>query len=291
MWRLAAVALVAVACGSVTVQAQTLTLAYAKGTTYHYTVHMTSEYALNSGAINEPAKLDMKAKETVSVNSVDASGVADVSVTFSDSTMTMSMGTSQSKTTITQTQAMFPTLDVKIAADGRVLSVNGTSISTEMSFGVGMGNGIVSAVLPDNAVKPGDSWSKTYDQPGPLGSGSIHITANSKYLRNEKFHGVQAAVVETKSTASYDFTQSFSGQANAGDKSSLSLKGTTTADVTSWIDPSAHRLLKTLMKATSELTMSMSLGAPPAGAVPGMPIGPAGPFTIKGVETFDLEPA
>ncbi len=291
MRRLAAVALVAVACGAVAVHAQTLTLAYKTGATYHYTIHMTSNYAVSSGAINEPAKLDMKAKETVKVNSVDSSGVADVSVMFSDSTMTMTMGNSQSKTTITQTQAMFPTLDVKIAADGRVLSVNGTSISADLSFGVGMGNGIVSAVLPDSAVKPGDTWSKTYDQPGPLGSGSIRITANSKYLRNEKFHGVQAAVVETKSSANIEFTQTLNGQPGAGGGSSLSLNGTTTADVTSWIDPSAHRLLKTLMNANSELTMSMSMGAPPGSAVPGMPAGAAGPMTIKGTQTFDLEPA
>src|SRR5260370_38614809 len=107
MRRLAAVALVAVACGAVAVHAQTLTLAYKTGATYHYTIHMTSNYAVSSGAINEPAKLDMKAKETVKVNSADSSGVADVRATFPDSTMPMPMGTNQSKTKIAQTHDMF----------------------------------------------------------------------------------------------------------------------------------------------------------------------------------------
>lgn len=290
MRRLVAIALVAVACGAVTVHAQALTLAYTKGATYHYTLHVTSSYSVNVGALSDPANLDMKAKEAVTVNSVDSAGVADVSVTFTDTTMTLSMGNSKSKTTITQTQAMFPTLDVKIAADGRVLGVNGMSMSADLSFGGGMGNGIVSAVLPDNAVKPGDSWSKTYDQPGLLGGGTVHVTANSKYLRNETFHGVQAAVVETKSTLNIDVSDKMGGQ-TGGAASSFSLKGTATSDVTSWIDPSAHRLLKSTMKGSTEMSISMSIAPPPDSTLPNMPAGLAGPMTIKGTETFDLEPA
>jgi hypothetical protein len=72
----------------------------------------------------------------------------------------------------------------------------------------------------------------------------------------------------------------------------VSLTGTSTSDVTSWIDPSAHRLLKTLMKGTTEIAMTMNMGSLPSGTVPDVPTaGLTGPFNIKGTETLVLEPA
>src|SRR5437879_13532437 len=79
MRRLAAIALVAVACGAVVAHAQTLSLAYAKGATYHYTLHTTSNLSTDMGTVSAPVKMDMTAKEAVTVNSVDSKGVADVS--------------------------------------------------------------------------------------------------------------------------------------------------------------------------------------------------------------------
>ncbi|TMC99314.1 MAG: hypothetical protein E6J05_06075, partial [Chloroflexi bacterium] len=78
MRRLAAIALAAVACGAVVAHAQTLSLAYAKGATYHYTLHTTSNLSTDMGTVSAPVKMDMTAKEAVTVNSVDSKGVADV---------------------------------------------------------------------------------------------------------------------------------------------------------------------------------------------------------------------
>ena len=295
MRRLAAIALVAVACGAVTAHAQTLSLAYSTGATYHYTLHMTSSFSMDMGTSSAPFKMDMTAKEAVTVNSVDAKGVADVSLTFSDVHMVMSMTSVGSSTKIDQTQSTFPTVDLKIAPDGRVVSVNGINVMSEMTLGVGGASSFVIAVLPDNAVKPKDSWSKSYDQPSPFGSGAVHVTANSKYLRNETFHGVQAAVVETTTSANIDLNMNPAQPAGKTDFPGSSIKGKWTTDVTSWIDPSAHRLLKTLMKGSTDITMSTTIqpGAPvtsPDGT-PMIPPGISGPFTMRGTSTLDLEPA
>lgn len=281
MRRLATIALLTVACGALPAQAQTLSLAYSKGDTYQYTFHMTSDVAVDTGVMTLPVKLDMKANETVKVNSVDSSGVADMTVTFTNAGWTMASGDGQTKSTTTSTLASMPPVDFKIASDGRVLSVNGVKLPGDLSFGLGGGGMLVSAVLPDGAVKPGATWTKTYDQPVPYGGGSLQVTANSKYLRNEPFQGVQAAVVETMSTMKVVI-----GTGAANSTAVPSLSGTTSSDVTSWIDPAAHRLLKSMQRSTLDFTLS-SFGATGGGTMPGI----TGPLGLKGSQTLDLEPA
>src|SRR5207245_8381731 len=134
MRRLAAIALVAVACGAVVAHAQTLSLAYAKGATYHYTLHTTSNLSTDMGTVSAPLKMEMTAKEAVTVNSVDAKGVADVSLAFSDVHMVMSMTSANASTTIKQTQSTLPHIQLQIGPDGRVLSANGMDVSQELTL-------------------------------------------------------------------------------------------------------------------------------------------------------------
>jgi hypothetical protein len=280
MRRLAIVALATIACGALTAHAQTLTLAYSKGAIYHYTLHTTSDFSIVAGAVTSPVKSDMKANETVTVESVDSSGVASVSVTVTSVSLTSTVNIGSGLTTSTTAIPTLPPVSLKMAPDGRIVSVNGVPIPGNHLSGIGVGGTIASAVLPDTSVKPGDTWSKTYDEPSPAFGGSIHVTARSTYLRDESFHGVQAAVVETASTT----TISLDSKA-ATATSTVGLKVTEASDATSWIDPTSHRLLKTLMTSSDE--MIMSAGGPAAGAIPGL----AGPFTLKGKQTLDLEPA
>lgn len=222
----------------------------------------------------------MKANETVTVDSVDSSGVASVSVTVTNVSLTSTVNIGNGLTTSTATIPALPPVSLKMTPDGRIVSVNGVTIPGNLMSGIGVGGNIASAVLPDKAVKPGDTWTKTYDDASPGGGGSIHVTATSTYLRDESFHGVQAAVVETASTTTINLDSK-----RATPTSTVGLKATETSDATSWIDPGSHRLLKTLMTSSNEMTMSS--GGPAAGAIPGL----AGPFTLKGKQTLDLEPA
>jgi hypothetical protein len=156
-----------------------------------------------------------------------------------------------------------------------------------------MGGGFISAVLPNAAVKPGDTWSKDFDQANPLGTGTIHVTTTSKYLRDESLQGVNAAVVETTSIGSVDISidmsKAIAGQSVSpattippGMFQSLSIKGTMTSETITWVDPSGHRVLKTHSAGASSATMTFAGTSGPV--MPGL----AGPIAIKTNETTDL---
>jgi hypothetical protein len=285
MKRLTLVALFAFACGAVPAQAQTLSLGYHSGDTYKYSFHSTTKQTLGASGMAVPSQIDTSATETVKVKSVDSSGTADLAITLGNFNLKSATGS------VTNTTTGLPdtTLDVSVAADGRVLSMNGQQFAGANPFLVfsGLGGGFfVSAVLPSNAVKPGDTWSKSYDQANPGGTGTVHLTSQSKYLRNETIQGVNAAVVETTSNGSLDMTL---GAPAAGAASSgfggMSIKGTLTSDVTTWIDPSTHRLLKTHSTETNSGTVNIDSSA--SSGLPGL----TGPITIKGTGTTDLNPA
>lgn len=288
MRKLALVALLVVACGAAPAHAQTLALAYKKGDVQKYTFHMTANETINTGRTDVPINIDMSAKETITVQSVDSAGVADVSVALTDVTIKSdSGGTSNSTTTTVPTQTM------KIAADGRIISVNGQS-SQANPFGVGTSGNFASAIFPSTPVKPGDTWSKDYDQGNPMGSGTIHVATKSKYLRDETLKGVSAAVVETTSNSDFDFTLDLAKLAGgtspipisgASGIKGLTMKGTTTADTTSWIDAGGHHMLKT--HVTSKTNANMTFVFAPGSSLSGL----LGPMAVKADLTLDIQPA
>ena len=301
MRRVAVVAVFLVACGILPAHAQTIALAFKQGDTYKYALHLTASFSINTGSISQDVKLDAKAKESVAVTAVESDGTADISLTVSDMTITTTgkAPDGSTSTTTTTNSTAIPPEQIKVAPDGRILSVNGESISAQSPFGVLVGSNLAYAVLPDTAVKPGDKWTKSYDQSQPGGESSVHITSNSTYLRDESFRGVNAAVIETKSTST--FTMGFGSTAPApnapnappgGQPSPVppvvggaSMQGTVTSDTISWVDPGARRVLKSTEKADLKSTISgLANGTAAAGAF-------AGGVTITGTQSLDLEPA
>lgn len=307
MRRLAVVAVFLVACGILPAHAQTIALAFKQGDTYTYALHLAANLNINAGTISQEVKIDAKAKESVAVNSVESDGTADTSLTVSGLTITTTgkAPDGSTSTTTTTNSSAIPPQQLKVAPDGRILAVNGESVSAESPFGVLVGSNLAYAVLPDTAVKPGDKWTKSYDQSQPGGQSSVHVTSNSTYLRDESFHGVNAAVIETKSTAA--FTMSFDSLAPAPNMPNppnvpnaqpgvqptpvppgvggVSMQGTVTSDTTSWVDPAARRVLKSMEKADLKSTISgLASGTAAAGAL-------AGGVTITGTQSLDLEPA
>jgi len=284
MKRLTLVALFALACGAVPVQAQTLSLGYHTGDTYKYSFHSSTKQTLGTSAMTVPADIEISATETVKVKSVDSSGTADLTMTLGNFSFKSTPGVTNNTTSAADT-----TLDISVAADGRILSIDGHQLGNADPLLVfsGLGGGFfVSAVLPSNAVKPGDSWSKSYDQANPGGMGAIHLTSHSKYLRNETIQGANSAVVETTTNGSIDIAiGSPAGAAAASGLGVMSIKGTVSTDVTMWIDPTTHRMLKTHSTETNNATMN--IGVPATSAPPGL----TGPITIKGTRTTDLTPA
>ena len=73
--------------------------------------------------------------------------------------------------------------------------------------------------------------------------------------------------------------------------SGMTIKGTLATDVTTWIDPDGHRVMKTHSTADDDATIDLKTTAPPPS--PTTPSAPqfTGPITAKGQATTDLTPA
>ena len=292
----------AVACGATAAHAQTLTLAYHQGDVYKYSLHAVFKTQI-TGAVSTPIALDMTAEEAVTVVSVDASGDADVSVATSNLSVTSTMGTIKTTTSGLPGQ----TVTMTIASDGRVLKVDGQPFAgTGLSAVSGTGGSFISAVLPSDAVKPGDTWSKTYDIANPGGTGSVNVKTDSKYLRDETIKGVSAAVVETNSAATFNLTIDLnhitgpagavpgmtgggmpsksdgSPTAEAGPQN-ITVTGTGNSDTTSWIDPGSHRVLKTHQSGSTKGTLTFQMAA-------GSTAPTITPTAIDATYTLDLTP-
>ena len=271
------------ACGSFgSSQPHTLSLAFKAADTYKYKFHATSKQTAAMAGMSIPLAIDVTAGETVTVKSVDSAGTADVTISFSGFTTKTSMGGVTNTTTGGSTHSV----DVQIRNDGTVVAINGEAMRGLAGAVTGLGGGFfIAAVLPDHAVKAGDTWSKTYDEANPDGDGSVHIVSDSKYLRDESVAGVNAAVVETKSTGTIDVTQKNPAGAT---KPGISMTGTFTTDVTTWIDPSGHRVVKSHSIAHDDLTIQL-----PANFTIDNSSSTAlqGPVTAKGDATTDLTAA
>jgi hypothetical protein len=283
-WLALMAVLAVAACGSIGAQAHTLSLGFKAGDAYKYKLHLTSKQTASMTGMSIPITLDIAASESVKVKSVDSSGVADLTLTLSGYTMKETTGG------VTNTTTGIPdeSLDIEVRADGTLVSINGVNVSGRNMLSALpciSGGFFVAAVLPDHAVKAGDTWSKTYDQSFMDTTGKLHVVSNSKYLRDETVNGVNAAVVETKSTGSIDMTPA-TGAANSP-VSAFSVKGTFTTDVTTWVDTSGHRVVKSHATGHDDVTIDLPTMSTTASASPMM----QGPITTTGDSTTDLNPA
>lgn len=287
------------ACGAFPAQhAQAITLAYKSGETFKYHFHAALNYTVGISTMTIPVTADISADEKITVKSVDPSGTADMTVDLSNLTAkTTSGGMTNTTTKNTPTS-----LELKVASDGRVINVNGQAISGAGALpGIpGTQGGLISAILPDKPVKPGDTWTKSYDQSVPIGSGTIHVTSNNKYTKDEKVGSVNAAVVQSSIGTNLDLDVNPSAARQAGSSifpsgaessglQSLTLAGTDTATVTSWIDTGAKQILKSHRTDTIDLTLNFIMTPAATGATANPML--TGPVTIKGSQTLDMTPA
>ncbi len=292
MKRLLVLAVVALtACGSFGLVAHPISLAFKSGDTYSYKLHAKLDYTIGAQGMSIPFKLELNAKDTVKVNSLDSSGVADVTINLTDITIKSAInGTDDTHA------AKSETVNLKITSDGHIVSVNGTALTSgALPDFTGMGNGLISAVLPNGDVRVGDTWSKTYDSKPPRGSGSIHVKTDNKYLRDEKVGAVQTSVVESKITSAIDITLDPSslgvpmmnprGATTSPIAQTVAMKGTLTSIVTSWIDTAGHRIVKSHSTGNTDATLNLSMSSPSSST------GFNGPVTFKGTQAVEIDPA
>src|SRR5207248_100907 len=111
------------------------------------------------------------------------------------------------------------TVNLKISSDGHIVSVNGTALTSgALPDLTGMGNGLISAVLPSGDVRVGDTWSKTYDSKPPTGCGSRQRedALDRQYSRDaEPEHGL------AEQRGRIQRSRHLQGHAGRGDRSCL----------------------------------------------------------------------
>jgi hypothetical protein len=284
MRRLALVAFVVlISCGPAPAQTQssvtpaageTLRLVFHQGATYKFAFHAVDSL---TGGTDPATHFEFTAQETATIQSVDSSGIAEIAVALGNLTVISGGAGSPADTGNSR-----PAYNVKIAPDGRILSMDGPPVASKFPFRIGFDGSLIVAVLPDNSVKAGDSWTKTYDQVNPFGasSGTLHIQSASKYLRDETVAGVSAAVVETMSDATINSTENLLPELPGG-VVGFALTGTTSTDVTTWIDPHTNRVLKSHVTAKTNAAIGSVVA-------PGAPTPTAAPIVGEADESVDL---
>jgi hypothetical protein len=227
------------------------------------------------------------------VVSVDDAGTATIEVTVSDTSGTVN------GTEVPSTSA--PPIEIRIAADGRVLSAGGLSLGgAGQTQGFGFpGMGQLTPLLPDDGdpVSVGDTWDKEFSQDFPFGEGTIDFSATSTYVRNETVNGREAAVVETQMTVPIDATLDLAelvdvlGPEIAGatganrleqlGEGSIAYVGGGTFTQTSFVDLDARELLKTQSRGRFDMSMTLE-------GIPGLPEGSV-EMSFAGSFTQELE--
>jgi hypothetical protein len=277
-----------------TAEAQPLALSFTQGQERTYDVHQTMDATISSPLFGDQA-LSMDVTQVIGwkVVSVDDAGTATIEVTVSDMSGTLN-GTEVPS-------APAPPIEIRIAADGRVLSAGGLSLGgAGQTQGFGFpGMGQLTPILPDegDAVSVGDTWDKEFSQDFPFGEGTIDFSATSTYVRNETVNGREAAVIQTQMTVPIDATLDLAELVDAlgpeitgatgatgldqlGD-GSIAYMGRGTFTQTSFVDLDAQELLKTQSRGRFDISMTLE-------GIPGLAEGPvemnfAGSFT-QGLE-------
>ncbi|HET7928808.1 MAG TPA: hypothetical protein VFM40_04575 [Actinomycetota bacterium] len=274
-------------------EAQPLALSFTQGQQRTYDVHQTMDANISSPLFgDEPLSLDVTQVIGWKVVSVDDAGTATIEVTVSDMSGTVN-GTEVPS-------APAPPIEIRIAADGRVLFAGGLSLGgAGQTRGFGFpGMGQLTPILPDegDAVSVGDTWDKEFSQDFPFGEGTIDFSASSTYVRNETVDGREAAVIETRMTVPIDATleldellgalgPEITGATGAAGleqlaDGSIAYLGRGTFAQTSFVDLDARELLKTQSRGRFDISMTFE--------IPGLAQG-SGEMNFAGSFTQELE--
>jgi len=189
--------------------AATLAVKYRVGDQQTYRFHQVFTGALSSADGHlQPVTFDVRAVETTQVTAVAADGSATLDVQLLDLS-----GTSDGQQLpLLGTQRY----QLRMGADGRILE-GGVGVSGSSTLSVPSADQTF-AILPDHKVKPGDGWTRDYERPDALGSGSLKVHSENRWLRYEQLSGTRAAVVQSRLSTPIDQELTVGGQSIAGNR-------------------------------------------------------------------------
>lgn len=204
-----------------------------------------------------PISMELSQNVTWDVLSVDADGVATISMSTSDASASFN------GMEVPSSELASPPIEMRVASDGRILSIGDLSLAgLDQSSGGLPGMSQVTPLLPEDGspVAPGDTWDTSFSQDFPLGEGSIAYDVHSTYLRNEDVDGVEAAVIRSAMTVPLDITLRMgdllslmegqeglpTGEDLAGfEDARIAYAGSMDAEMSNWVDLAAMELLRT----------------------------------------------
>jgi hypothetical protein len=241
-----------------------LKVGFKQNASYSYRFHITVDGALSGGqvGVSVPLKGDMTADARWKVLSVDPDGVATVDETLSNIKSTLT-GPQPGSTTQTTTNEVH--LQMKVAPDGRIVETSGPLLGANVSANAPGADQFFS-ILPDHAVKPGDTWTRDVTRANPFGSGQITIHSDDRYTKNATLKGHQDAVIDSTTTSPVDVTLDLAKLAAAlnqpppGVSGQVHYQGNVNAKTTTWLDRSRQQVDRTISTATVDLAESLEGG-------------------------------
>jgi len=237
-------------------QSTAIALSFSPGqtTAYHFTVQ--EKLTLSSGGQAFPVDATVSADAQFRVLHVDSTGTATVRITYSNVTATVG-GRTQSTT--------IPPVTARMTRDGQMTTTGGAPIAGGQLGGPFTGgSNQLSAILPSDAVRVGDTWTKKI--PVTLFGSPVTLTEHGTFLRTESVGGTDAAVVRTTQTAPMNYTVKLadyaglfglqSSQVPPGAK--MVFSGTSAGQTTTWVDTDQKKLLKTTATVTIDATIDLT---------------------------------
>jgi hypothetical protein len=203
--------------------------------------------ALLTGGQTQPVATNLNGAEVLQVTAVDPDGSATIDDQLVDVTGTSNghalppLGTQHST--------------VRVATDGRILSGD-PSGGSEAKVALPAADQIY-AILPPKPVQPGATWTVDFERPNPFGAGAWKVHSENRLLRYEQMGGVRSAVVASRLSTPFDVDLD---PARLGQPAGVALResGTVTADVTTWIDPAAGRMVRTSSKSKFDVAVAVN---------------------------------
>jgi hypothetical protein len=258
-----------------------LAFSLSPGRSLRYGLHMTMNGKLAFQQRTVPFTMDLNETIAWKVQSVDPQGVATVDVQIN--------GVSGKVGGISLPAMNGLHSKIRLARDGRILTAGVFAPAGGNSFSQLPGTDQFTPLLPDHPVKPGDTWSKSFDQAFPFGSGALTYSTLNTFERYENVDGVRTAVIRTVMTVplnlSLDFRKimAISGQDHLiprGSNPTVGYNGKVSFTQTAWFDPSKGEMVKGSALGRFDLTMRFR-GFPASMGQPQGPLVFAGTMSLK----------
>jgi hypothetical protein len=228
-----------------------------------FTLHQSTESSvtLPNGTV-QPEKTDLTGTESLKWVSVDLKGVATVDETVTIIKETINGKPAPASATAASHQRLL------VYPDGHVTP----AVAAADPTAPGAGTTAFTIIEPTGRVRPGDTWTRTFD--GPFVSGkNVSYTANGKFAGYKDVNGIHAAVVQTDFNSPLDVSAAAKALPEfaslglpAG--ASIHFTGKATGHQAADLDIGGQRLLDS--SETDNMTMTMTflgLSGPTAAAL------------------------